>query len=231
MSASGRRPSAQASRRHGAGVAPAARRAAEDLAATVARAAAQGAARRAAHARVGAGHVAVRGHDVRGVPLRAEPQQRRRRPRAGILWVTLLFAAMLGVNRLFVADADQGGFDGVPARAGRSQRAARSPRRSRCSPTCSCSSSSRCPPSRCCCSAPRSARRSRTCSRVLALGDIGIAAIGTLVAALAVRTRARDLLGPLLALPLLVPVVIGAARALAAVRAHATPAAPRRAGC
>ncbi len=31
---------------------------------------------------------------------------------AGILWVTLLFAAMLGVNRLFVADADEGGFDG-----------------------------------------------------------------------------------------------------------------------
>ena len=32
--------------------------------------------------------------------------------RPGILWVTLLFAAMLGVNRLFVADAEQGGFDG-----------------------------------------------------------------------------------------------------------------------
>ena len=31
---------------------------------------------------------------------------------AGILWVTLLFAAILGVNRLFVADAEQGGFDG-----------------------------------------------------------------------------------------------------------------------
>ena len=30
---------------------------------------------------------------------------------AGILWVTLLFAAILGVNRLFVADAEQGGFD------------------------------------------------------------------------------------------------------------------------
>jgi len=30
---------------------------------------------------------------------------------AGILWVTLLFASILGVNRLFVADADQGGFD------------------------------------------------------------------------------------------------------------------------
>src|SRR6202011_2903545 len=30
---------------------------------------------------------------------------------SGILWVTLLFAAMLGVNRLFVADEEQGGFD------------------------------------------------------------------------------------------------------------------------
>src|SRR5438067_7582508 len=30
---------------------------------------------------------------------------------AGILWVTLLFASMLGINRLFVADADEGGFD------------------------------------------------------------------------------------------------------------------------
>jgi heme exporter protein B len=49
----------------------------------------------------------------------------------------------------------------------------------------------------------------------LALGDLGVAAIGTLVAALAVRTRARDLLGPLLALPLLVPIVIGCARATA----------------
>ena len=47
----------------------------------------------------------------------------------------------------------------------------------------------------------------------LVLGDIGVAVIGTLVAALAVRTRARDLLGPLLSLPLLVPIVIGGARA------------------
>src|SRR5437870_13556451 len=31
---------------------------------------------------------------------------------AGILWVTLLLAAILGVNRLFVADAEEGGFDG-----------------------------------------------------------------------------------------------------------------------
>ena len=71
---------------------------------------------------------------------------------------------------------------------------------------------------------------------VLALGDLGVAVIGTLVGALAVRTRARDLLGPLLALPLLVPVVIGGARAtspllatpIAAGPAAALAADPRR---
>src|SRR6202042_1191182 len=30
---------------------------------------------------------------------------------AGVLTVTLLFAAMLGINRLFVAEREQGGFD------------------------------------------------------------------------------------------------------------------------
>ncbi|HXC46143.1 MAG TPA: heme exporter protein CcmB [Solirubrobacteraceae bacterium] len=133
---------------------------------------------------------------------------------AGILWVSLLFAAMLGVNRLFVADADQGGFDGfliapvdrtalliakalallayllvlelvaVPAFA------------------------------LLLLAAPLGQALPGLLAP-LALGDLGVASIGTLVAALAVRTRARDLLGPLLALPLLVPVVIGCARATA----------------
>jgi heme exporter protein B len=61
---------------------------------------------------------------------------------------------------------------------------------------------------------------------VLALGNLGVAAIGTLVGALAVRTRARDLLGPLLSLPLLVPVMIGAALAttpLLQIHAEAVP--------
>ena len=31
---------------------------------------------------------------------------------AGVLWVTLLFAAVLAINRLFVAEREQGGFDG-----------------------------------------------------------------------------------------------------------------------
>jgi heme exporter protein B len=139
---------------------------------------------------------------------------------AGILWVTLLLAAILGINRLFVADADQGGFDAfllapvnrsamlmakaltllaflvvlelvaVPAFALLLLGAPLGPALPGLVAT-------------------------------LALGDLGVAAIGTLVAALAVRTRARDLLGPLLALPLLVPIVIGGARATAPLLAFA----------
>ena len=45
------------------------------------------------------------------------------------------------------------------------------------------------------------------------LGTVGFAAAGTLFAALAAQTRARDVLLPLLLLPLLVPLLIAAARA------------------
>jgi heme exporter protein B len=131
---------------------------------------------------------------------------------AGILWVTLLFAAILGVNRLFVADAEQGGFDGfLLAPADRTAMlvaklltllaylvvlelvAA--------------------PAFALLLLGPSLGQALPDLLGVLVLGDLGIAAIGTLVAALAVQTRARDLLGPLLGLPLLVPIVIGAARA------------------
>ena len=45
---------------------------------------------------------------------------------------------------------------------------------------------------------------------VVALVDIGFVAIGTLVASIAAQTRSRELILPLLALPLLVPVFIAA---------------------
>ena len=142
---------------------------------------------------------------------------------AGILWVTLLFASILGVNRLFVADAEEGGFDGfllapvdrtamliakvltllaylvaleivaVPAFALLLLGTPLGPALPGLILT-------------------------------LVLADLGIAVIGTMVAAMAVRTRARDLLGPLLALPLFVPIVIGAARCTSPLLAatHAT---------
>ncbi len=45
---------------------------------------------------------------------------------------------------------------------------------------------------------------------VLALGTLGYAAVGTLMAAIAVNTRAREVLLPVLLLPLAFPVLIGA---------------------
>jgi heme exporter protein B len=50
---------------------------------------------------------------------------------------------------------------------------------------------------------------------VAALGSAGLCAIGTLAAAVAVRTRFRELLLPLLVLPLLWPVLSGSVRATA----------------
>ncbi len=52
---------------------------------------------------------------------------------------------------------------------------------------------------------------------VVALGSLGVTAAGTLFAAVAVRTRFREVMLPLLLLPLLVPVLAGAVRATAAL--------------
>ena len=54
---------------------------------------------------------------------------------------------------------------------------------------------------------------------VLLLGNVGFAALATLFGALAARTRARETLMPVLLLPLLVPLLIGAVQATQAVLA------------
>jgi heme exporter protein B len=131
---------------------------------------------------------------------------------AGILWVTLLFAAILGVNRLFVADADQGGFDGFLL-APVDRTAMLIAKALALLAYLVVLEIVAVPAFALLLLGPSLGQAMPGLLAVLALGDLGIAAIGTLVAALAVRTRARDLLGPLLALPLFVPIVIGAARA------------------
>jgi heme exporter protein B len=131
---------------------------------------------------------------------------------AGILWVTLLFATMLGVNRLFVADQDQGGFDGfLLAPVDRS--AMLLAKALALLAYLAVLELVAVPAFGLLLLGPPLGQALPDLLVVLVLADLGIAAIGTLVAALAVQTRARDLLGPLLALPLLVPIVIGAARA------------------
>ena len=47
---------------------------------------------------------------------------------------------------------------------------------------------------------------------ILALADLGLGAVGALVSSLAASSRARDLVGPLVLLPLLVPVMIASAK-------------------
>lgn len=57
---------------------------------------------------------------------------------------------------------------------------------------------------------------------VLALGTLGYGAVGTLLAAIAVNTRAREVMLPVLLLPLAVPVLIGAVRATGGLLEGAT---------
>jgi heme exporter protein B len=52
---------------------------------------------------------------------------------------------------------------------------------------------------------------------VVALGSLGLCSVGTLFSAVAVRTRYREVMLPLLILPLLVPVLLGAVSATAAL--------------
>jgi heme exporter protein B len=129
---------------------------------------------------------------------------------AGVLLATILFAAILAINRLFVAERDEGGFDAI-----------------RLAPVDA--------------TALWAAKATTlvvylvvlevlalpvfavffgdlwsgvpALAGVLLLADIGLASTGALVSAIAANSRARDLLVPLLMLPLLVPVMIAAANA------------------
>jgi heme exporter protein B len=144
---------------------------------------------------------------------------------AGILWVTLLFAAILGINRLFVADAEEGGFDGfLLAPVDRS--AMLVAKMLTLLAYLVVLELVAVPAFALLLLGPSLGPALPGLLAVLALGDLGVAAIGTLVGALAVRTRVRDLLGPLLALPLLMPIVIGAARATSPVLALTHPGHP-----
>jgi heme exporter protein B len=139
---------------------------------------------------------------------------------AGVLLVTLLFAALLGINRLFVAEREQGGFEAI-----------------RLAPIDA--------------SALLLAKTVALIVYllvleavavplfalffledasgllplipVLLLADVGIAATGALVSSIATNSQARDLLAPLILLPLLVPLMIAASAAADPLLAAAGP--------
>ena len=129
---------------------------------------------------------------------------------AGVLLATVLFAAILAINRLFVTERDEGGFDAI-----------------RLAPVDG--------------TALLGAKAVALVvylvvleaialpvfaiffldtwtgvapvAGVLVLADAGLAATGVLVSSIAANSRARDLLVPLVLLPLIVPVMIAAANA------------------
>ena len=133
---------------------------------------------------------------------------------AGVLWVTVLLAAVLGVNRLFVAEREQGGFDGfLLAPVDRTAMLVAKVVALLCFLVVV--EVIAVPAFFLLLLGPSAGPAFPELLAILALADIGLAVVGTLAAGLAVQTRARDLIGPLVTLPLLVPVVIAAARSTA----------------
>ena len=131
---------------------------------------------------------------------------------AGVLWVTLLLAAVLGVNRLFVAELDQGGIDGMLL-APIDRTAIFLAKAAALLLYLVALEVVALPAFAVLLLGADLLNALLPLLAVLLLADLGIAVVGALVAALAVETRARDLIVPLLLLPLLVPVAIAAASA------------------
>jgi heme exporter protein B len=133
---------------------------------------------------------------------------------AGVLWVTLLFASVLAINRLFVAEREEGGFDAfLLAPVDRTALFVAKATVLFCFLVAL--ELIAVPAFAVLLLEPSPWPGLLELCLLLLLADAGIAIVGTLVGALAVQTRARDLIVPLLALPLMIPVVIAAARGTA----------------
>jgi heme exporter protein B len=131
---------------------------------------------------------------------------------SGVLWVTLLFAAVLGINRLFVAEREQGGFEGFLL-APVDRTAMFFAKAIVLFTFLVAVELAAVPAFVVLLLGPGPGQALPELIWVLLLADVGIAVVGTLVGALAVQTRARDLIVPLLALPLMVPLVIAGTQA------------------
>jgi heme exporter protein B len=131
---------------------------------------------------------------------------------SGVLWVTLLFAAMLGANRLFVSDIEDGALEGILL-APIDRTALYLAKALAFLAFLALVELVAVPAFYVLMLGPEGLDAVGGLLVVLLLADVGIAVSGTLVAGLATQTRSRDLLGPLLGLPLLLPVIIAAARA------------------
>jgi heme exporter protein B len=131
---------------------------------------------------------------------------------AGILWVTLLFAAALAINRLLHAEYEQGGFEAL-LMAPIDRNAILLAKATLLFLILTVLEAIALPVYTLLLLQYSPVEALPQLVPVLLLANLGIAAVGTLVAGIASSTRARELIVPLLSLPLLVPLLIGAARA------------------
>jgi heme exporter protein B len=131
---------------------------------------------------------------------------------SGVLWVTLLLAAVIGVSRLFAAEREQGGIDGLllsPV-----DRTALFLAKASALFLFLCAVELVAVPAfTLLLLGPGLGPALPELLAVLLLANLGLAAVGALVAALASETRARELIVPLLLLPLVVPLLISCAQA------------------
>jgi heme exporter protein B len=131
---------------------------------------------------------------------------------SGVLWVTLLLASVIGVSRLFVAEREQGGIVGLLL-APVDRTALWVAKAAGLFLMLVAVELVAVPAFGLLLLGPNLGDALPELLAILALGNLGIAAVGALVAALAAETRAHELIVPLLLLPLLVPVLISCAQA------------------
>jgi heme exporter protein B len=129
---------------------------------------------------------------------------------AGVLWATLLFAAVLGINRLFVAERDEGGFEAI--RLAPIDRTSLLAAKAAALLIYMLALELVTVPVFALFFLDSAAALGPLCL-VLVLANLGLAASGALISSMAVNSRARDLLVPLMLLPLVVPLMIAASGA------------------
>ncbi len=131
---------------------------------------------------------------------------------SGVLWVTLLLAAIIGVTRLFAAEREQGGIDALLL-APVDRTALFLAKAAALFLFLVAVEVVALPAFALLLLGPDLLDAMPELLAIVGLADLGLASVGALVSALAAETRARELIVPLLLLPLLVPVLIGAAQA------------------
>jgi heme exporter protein B len=131
---------------------------------------------------------------------------------SGALWVTLLLAAVIGVTRLFAAEREQGGIDALLL-APVDRTALFVAKATALFLFLLAVELVAVPAFALLLLGPDLGGALPELPAILLLGNLGIAAVGALVAALAAETRTRELIVPLMLLPLLVPLLISCAQA------------------